>query len=226
MFPAFFCLVATVGFYYLNKWLYRSFPRAWTHPILLTPLALLATLSVFGIPLEEYAADTRALLWFLGPATVAFAVPIYEYRHLIRQLWPALALGTAASVTSAVGSSWWLAQTFHLSPDVVPSLLVRSISTPFALAAAGQFGSNADLVAAFVMATGLTGMLSGELILALVPRCSRWASGASFGAAAHALGTTKARELGEEAGVMASLLMIFSGLAMVLLAPLMGAWLP
>lgn len=220
-----FCLGTTVAFYCLNKWLYRRLPCLCTHPILLTPMALLGMLAVAGVPLDEYTRDTRVLLWLLGPATVAFAVPIYQYRQVIRELWLALSVGTVVSVATAVASSWWLAQAFHLAPEVVRSLLVRSISTPFALAAAGQVGGNADLAAMFVMFTGLAGLLTGELILALMPRRSRWASGASYGAAAHALGTTKARELSEEAGVMASLLMIFSGLAMVLAAPLVGAWL-
>ncbi|WP_254914544.1 LrgB family protein [Pigmentiphaga sp. NML030171] len=219
------CVVATVALYYLNKLLYARHPRLWTHPILLTPLALLALLLATGISLDEYTADTRVLLWFLGPATVAFAVPIYQYRRMIRELWPALAVGTVAGVTAAVASSWWLARAFHLAPEVARSLLVRSVSTPFAMATADRFGGNADLAAMFVVFTGLAGMLTGELILALMPRRSGLASGASYGAAAHALGTAKARELGEEAGVMASLLMIFSGLSMVLLAPVLGAWL-
>jgi len=219
------CVAATVALYYLNKRIYARHPRLWAHPILLTPVALLGLLLAVGIPLDEYTADTRVLLWFLGPATVAFAVPIYRYRRLIRELWPALALGTAVGVTAAVASSWWLARLFHLAPEVAHSLLVRSVSTPFALATAGQIGGNADLAAMFVVFTGLAGMLTGELILALMPKRSGLASGASYGAAAHALGTAKARELGEEAGVMASLLMIFSGLCMVLLAPLLGAWL-
>ncbi|MDX3905690.1 MAG: LrgB family protein [Pigmentiphaga sp.] len=220
-----FCLLATVVVYYLNKGLYARHPRLWTHPILLTPAALLALLLVTGIPLDEYTADTRVLLWFLGPATVAFAVPIYQYRRLIRELWPALALGTAVGMAAGVGSSWALARLFHLAPEVAHSLLVRSISTPFALATADKLGGNADLAAMFVMFTGLVGLLTGEGILALMPRRSGLASGASYGAAAHALGTARARELGEEAGVIASLLMIFSGLAMVLLAPLLGLWL-
>jgi len=111
------CVVATVALYYLNKLLYARYPRLWTHPILLTPIALLALLLATGISLDEYAADTRVLLWFLGPATVAFAVPIYQYRRLIRELWPALAVGTVVGVTAAVASSWWLARAFHLAPE-------------------------------------------------------------------------------------------------------------
>ncbi|VCU72260.1 Inner membrane protein YohK [Pigmentiphaga humi] len=220
-----FCLAATVVLYCLNKVLYARHARIWTHPILLTPAMLAALLLATGISLDEYTADTRLLLWFLGPATVAFAVPIYEYRRLIREQWLALAIGTLAGVAAAVGTSWGLAHLLHLSPEVTNSLLVRSVSTPFALATADTVGGNADLAVMFVVFTGLAGMLMGEIVLAVMPRRSRMASGASYGAAAHALGTVRARELSEEAGVMASLLMIFSGLVMVLVAPALGHWL-
>ena len=58
-----------------------------------------------------------------------------------------------------------------------------------------------------------------------MPRRAKLARGASYGAAAHALGTARARELDEQSGVMASLLMIFSGVTMVMLAPLLGRFL-
>ena len=73
----------------------------------------------------------------------------------------------------------------------------------------------------FVIATGVVGMLFGEIVLALVPLRSRLARGALFGAAAHGVGTAKARELGSEEGVVASLTMMIAGVAMVLLAPLL-----
>ncbi len=74
----------------------------------------------------------------------------------------------------------------------------------------------------FVIATGLCGMLLGELMLALLPLRSRLARGALFGAAAHAVGTAKAREIGGEEGVVSSLTMMIAGVAMVLLAPLLA----
>jgi putative effector of murein hydrolase len=43
-----------------------------------------------------------------------------------------------------------------------------------------------------------------------------------FGAAAHGVGTAKARELGSEEGVIASLTMMIGGVVMVLLAPMLG----
>jgi putative effector of murein hydrolase len=66
-------------------------------------------------------------------------------------------------------------------------------------------------------------MFLGELVLALLPLRTRLARGALFGAAAHAVGTAKAREIGSEEGVIASLTMMIAGVVMVLIAPLIGA---
>jgi putative effector of murein hydrolase len=79
-----------------------------------------------------------------------------------------------------------------------------------------------DLTALFTIATGVCGMLLGELVLALVPLRSRLARGALFGAAAHGVGTAKARELGNEEGVVASLTMMIAGVVMVLIAPMLS----
>jgi putative effector of murein hydrolase len=217
-----FFAVVTLALFYSNKWLYGRFPRFWTQPLLLTPFVLLLLLAFAGIPFEAYQAHTHWLLWFLGPATIAFALPIYQHRALIRDQWLALSAGTLAGVTMAVGSSWLLARAFGLPPALSNDLLVRSVSTPFAMELAQRLGGDPDLTAMLVVATGVAGVVAGEFVLAWLPRHSQVARGASYGATAHAVGTAKAREFGEQLGLMASLLMIFSGLLMVLLVPLLS----
>lgn len=221
MMLAAFCVLLTVALYFANKQLYRRWPRLLFSPVILTPALIVVALVVIGIPFDTYLTDTHWLLWFLGPATVAFAVPIYQHRTLIRDHWLALLAGTVIGVTVAVSTSWGLGQVFELPPEVAHSLLLRSVSTPFALEMATQMGGRADMTAMFVVFTGLAGIITGELILALLPRKSSLSRGASYGATAHALGTVKAREHSEQTGVMASLLMIFSGLMMVALLPLL-----
>jgi len=128
-------------------------------------------------------------------------------------------VGVAVLIMVAVGGSLMLAKLLHLSPELQRSLATRSVSTPFALAVSDKLHAPKDLTALFVIATGVVGMLFGEIVLALVPLRSRLARGALFGAAAHAVGTAKARELGSEEGVVASLTMMIAGVVMVLLAP-------
>ncbi|MDQ7980801.1 LrgB family protein [Paraburkholderia sp. SARCC-3016] len=216
------CLVLTVALYFMSKMLYARVKTMWFTPLVAVPIVLVAIVALAHIPYRVYFQDTRWLMWLLGPATVAFAVPIYEYRDLMKRHWISLAVGVVVGIVVAVGGSLALAKLLHLSPELQRSLMTRSISTPFALAVSDKIHAPKDLTALFVIATGVCGMIFGELVLALLPLRSRLARGALFGAAAHGVGTAKARELGSEEGVVASLTMMIAGVVMVLLAPLLG----
>ncbi len=216
------CFILTVALYFASKSLYARFRSPWLTPLLAVPAVLAALVLLLHIPYPVYFQDTRWLMWLLGPATVAFAVPIYEYRDLIKRHWISLSVGVTVGIIVAVGGSLALAKLLHLSPELQRSLMTRSISTPFALAVSDKIHAPRDLTALFVIATGVCGMLFGELVLGLVPLRTRLARGALFGAAAHGVGTAKARELGREEGVVASLTMMIAGVVMVLLAPALG----
>jgi predicted murein hydrolase (TIGR00659 family) len=212
----------TVVLYLASKALYRHHPRWWLMPMLAVPVILIACLLASHQSFAVYFADTRWLVWMLGPATVAFAVPIYEYRTLIRRHWLALAVGVVVGIAAAVTSSVLLARLFGLSADLQASLAPRSVSTPFAMAVAPRLGGSPDLTAVFVVLTGVFGMLAGELMLALLPLRSRLAKGALFGASSHGAGTAKAMEIGQEEGVVSSLVMMISGVATVFAEPLIA----
>ncbi|TAL93258.1 MAG: LrgB family protein [Paraburkholderia sp.] len=216
------CFVMTVALYFASKYLYARFRSPWLTPLVAVPVVLAVIVLVAHIPYPVYFRDTRWLMWLLGPATVAFAVPIYEYRDLLKRHWISLTVGVTVGIVVAVGGSLVLAKLLHLSPELQRSLMTRSVSTPFALAVSDRIGAPKDLTALFVIATGVCGMLFGEIVLALVPLRTRLARGALFGAAAHGVGTAKARELGSEEGVVASLTMMIAGVVMVLLAPALG----
>ncbi len=94
------------------------------------PTLLVAVVMLFHIPYQDYMAESHWLLWLLGPATVAFAVPVYENRQLIRRHWLSLSVGVVASVVMAVGSTVLLARWLDLSDMLQRSLAMRSITTP------------------------------------------------------------------------------------------------
>lgn len=218
------CSAATLVTYSTARVVHRRFPRAWTAPVLVTPAVLGVGLWLAGVSAMEYYRMTSWLLWFLGPATVAFAVPIYEQREWLRRYPISIAAGVVSGVALGVGSSWLVGHLFRLSPELSKSLLLRSISTPFALAAARTTGASMSLTALVVLLTGFLGMILGEFILMWVRPRSPLARGASWGAAAHLIGTARAHQLDPQTGAISSLIMILAGIVLVLLAPWLG-WL-
>ncbi|VTR56026.1 Inner membrane protein yohK [Serratia fonticola] len=87
------CLVVTLVLYFANKWLYRRRRSLLLMPLVLTPMVLVLLLVVTHISYQSYIGETHWLLWLLGPATIAFAVPVYENLHIIRRHWLSLSVG-------------------------------------------------------------------------------------------------------------------------------------
>ncbi len=172
---------------------------------------------------QNYIGESHWLLWLLGPATIAFAVPVYDNLAIIKRHWMSLSAGVVTATVVAVCSSVWLARLFTLSDEIQRSLAVRSVTTPFALAAAKPLGGQPDLVALFVVVTGVFGMAVGDVLFLRLSIREGMAKGAGFGAASHGAGTARSYELGQQEGVVASLVMMLSGVTMVLIAPLV-AW--
>lgn len=181
-------------------------------------LAILALHSSY----HNYIHGTHWLVMLLGPVTVAFAIPIYEKRALIRRHWPVLLIGMLAGSITAILSSWALATLLGLDQSLRLSLLPRSLTTPFAMQVSGGIGGSPELTAVFVILTGIAGAVMGDLLLARISFASALARGALFGLGAHGAGTARAQQIGETEGTIAGLIMVLVGLLNVLAAPLIG----
>ncbi|WP_111891508.1 LrgB family protein [Acinetobacter sp. MB5] len=213
------CLVWTLVAYVISKKIYSRYPKLWLSPAILVPVLTIVLMMIFGISYQTYQQDTQWIVNLLGPATVAFAVPIYRYRAMIRQHLGVLSLAVVVGMTVGVVSAYQLAELFKFSPEVTHSLMARSISTPFAIALAENIHGSAALVSLFTMITGLFGMVCGDFVLALTRIRSNIANGAAFGNGAHGFGTVRARQRDSEEGVIASLTMVIAGILMVLVGP-------
>lgn len=213
----------TVGLYWASQWVYGRRRVWWAAPAITAPMVLLGLGLAFHIPYRQYIGGAGWLVTLFAPATVAFAVPIYEQRRLIRRHWPLLLAGAVAGSLVAIFSSWLLARWLGLDESVRLSLLPRSLSTPFAIQVSDKIGGTPSLTAVFVLATGIFGAAVGESVLAFLPLRSVLARGALFGMGAHAFGTAKAQQISEEIGAVSGLVMVFVGLLNVFAAPLL-AW--
>ncbi len=212
----------TLIVFWAARRVHARWPRPWLAPLLVTPLVLGLAIVAADVSYGEYFAGTQWLVWMLGPATVAFAVPIYEQRALVRAHWPELAAAMVVGSVTAVLTSWGLAWLVGLDEPLRTSLLPRSISTPFAMEVSGRIGGVPSLTAVFVVATGLLGAAIGDLLLACTRSSSPLTRGAMFGVGAHAIGTARALQIGHSEGAIAGLVMVLTGLLNMMAAPLLA----
>ncbi|SBV96103.1 LrgB family protein [uncultured Alphaproteobacteria bacterium] len=212
--------LATIAAYLVARALHRRVNHWALSPLIVAPAILVAAALAAKVGYDPYIAGTHWLMLALGPATVAFALPIYEHRATIRRLWPVLLVGVVVGSGIAMLSAWGLAAAFDLSESLRLSLLPRSMSMPFALIVAEDVGGVPDLTAVFVVLTAVVGVAVGEILLKWLPLTSALARGSLFGMGAHGAGVAKATEIGGEEGSIAGLVMVLSGVVNVLAAPL------
>jgi len=161
------CLIWTLLAYIVAKRVYQKHPQLWLSPAISVPVLTILLMAIFGISYQTYAQDTQWIVNLLGPATVAFAVPIYRYRDTIRKNLGVLSIAIVVGMSVGVMSAYEMAKLFHFSPEVTNSLMARSISTPFAMILAEDIHGSAALVSLFTVITGLVGMICGDAILAI-----------------------------------------------------------
>ena len=213
------CFVGTLLAYILVKRVHRKLPYLVFSPAILVPVMIIAILLGSHTTYETYMADSQWIVWMLGPATVAFAIPIYEYRKVIQEHVLSISMGVFLGMFAGMLSAFYLAKFFHFDHSTTYSLMARSISTPFAMELAGHIGGSVELVILFTIITGLIGMCFGDVILKIIHLKSHFAMGASLGNAAHGFGTSKAYMRDQQEGVIASLTMVLAGIFMVILGP-------
>lgn len=214
-----FWSVVTIGGYLVARAVARRWRRWWTSPLLLTPVMVGLVAVSLHAGYAEYIRGTHWLVLMMGPATVAFAIPIYEQRAVIRRHWPVLVLGVLVGSSIAMVAAFFMASWLGLSASVQLSLMPRSTSTPFAMAVSDDIGGLPNLTAVFVILTGVCGAALGEAMLKVMPLRSSLARGALFGMGAHAAGVAKAHQIGGEEGSIAGLVMVLAGLFNVMMAP-------
>ena len=212
-------LAATVALYAAAAALHRRAPVALLSPLLTAPAALAAALLAGRVPYRAYMGGGRWLADLLGPTTVAFAVPLWRSRDLLRRHARELSAGLLAGCAVAVGSSVELARMAGLDGLLVASLAPRSITTPLAMEVATRLGGSPALAAVFVIATALVGLVLGDLGIRHLPLRSPLARGALLGMGAHGAGTAQALALGPVEGAIAGLTMISAGLLVIAAVP-------
>ncbi len=214
----FFGAVISVLAYWLGTVIQKKWKYAIFNPMLIAIVVIILVLTLMGIEYDVYNKGAEYVTYFLTPATVCFAVPLYEQYERLKKNWRAILAGTLAGVLSSLASILLLSMLFGLAHEQYVSLLPKSITTAIGIALSGELGGIPTLTVAAIMVTGIFGNICARSLCRLFRIREPAAVGLAIGAAAHAIGTVRAREIGEEEGAISSLSIVVCGLLTVLAA--------
>ncbi len=221
-----FGITITLAAYTLARAIYLKFSISFLHPVITGSAFIIIFLFLTGISLENYQRGGTIISFMLIPATVSLAVPLYRQFHILKRHAVILITGIFAGSVTSIFSVILLSKVFGLPEELMLSLVPKSVTTPIAVEISAGIGGLPSITALSVIITGILGAIIGPGLLGILKIRNATSRGIAMGTAAHAIGTSRALELGETEGAMSSLAIGMAGLVTVLIAPLIISILP
>lgn len=216
----------TVAVFLIGQYIYRISGHSPLLPPILSAVTLLvALLLLTNTPYPVYMQGGELLHIMLGPVIVMLAVPFYQYVHTMRRQWPRILLAISAGSATTIGVAALLADWWIGIDSISRTIATKSITTPVAVAISEQTGGLAALASAFVIVTGIFGALMAPAILRWIKRDDAATVGLTLGVCAHAIGTSRAMELGQQQAAYAALAMTLTATLHAVFLPLLLPWL-
>lgn len=188
------------------------------NPLLIGIVLTAGVLLLFHIPYESYNQGGELINLFLSPATACLAVAIYGKRQILKENWLPILVGCAAGSAASMGSILLLCRLFGLDEAITASLLPKSVTTPIAISVSQAHGGIGSITVVAVLITGIFGSIAAPLLIKLFRVKDPMAAGLAIGACSHAVGTSRALELGETEGAMSGLAIGVCGIVTVVLS--------
>lgn len=211
-----FSIAFTVLCYAVALALHRRW--RWVPPIVAACVPIVALLLAAHISYTEYNRGGYLLTWWLGPATVALAIPMYRNGRRLQRSLPRLLLvvsaGAVVGMSTAGGTAWLLGAPISVVMSAVP----KSVTTPIAVEVARELGGIPQITVALVILAGVLGATFGTPILALFRVREDRSVGVAIGSASHGIGTASLVRRSELQAAVSSWAMAASGVVTSLLA--------
>ena len=210
-------VLLTLAAFALGALINRITGKAIFNPLLLGSIFVIIFLSVCKIPYADYKASAAPVNYLLLPATVA--IPLYEKWDLLRENAAAIIAGISVGTLVSLGSALALALALDLTQEQYATLLPKSVTTAISMDVAAELGGIAALTGAIVILTGIAGSLLAETVCKVFHITDPIAKGVGIGTSAHAVGTSKALQMGEVEGAMSGLSIAVAGVLTAVLCP-------
>ncbi len=158
-----------------------------------------------------YAAGGDWISVWLGPATVALAVPLTKQLQQLKRIWKGALLGIVAGTGMSLASTWLFFWLLGGDQALFTSLLTKSVTTPISVELTASIGGMPALAAFFTALTGVLGSLMARPLLKAAGITDDWAIGLAVGTSAHAIGTASLHRDSELQAAASTLAMIVAG---------------
>jgi putative effector of murein hydrolase len=205
----------TAGLYWLCSIVQRKLRIALFHPLL---LAVVAGVTLFSLLpprwFDLYLEGVGPMVWLIGPATAALALPFYRHRAIVAAHPRATVLAILGGVASTLTVVWGLGELLGTPSVLLRAASLKSVTLPVALGLTEVMKTQPGLTTVCVFTAGLVGSAVGPAMLSRIGVRSPVARGLALGTLSHAIGTARALEEDPLAGAAGVAALTLSALLM------------
>lgn len=214
-------VVLTLLAYQAGLWLRdRTGGHPLAQPVLVAVLLVGGLLLWADVEHATYARGGDLIGFWLGPATVALALPLHRQMSRLRPVLVPLAVAVPLGAAVSAASAYLLVRALGGGETLALTMAPKAATTPVSIALAEQVGGIPALTAVVTVLAGVFGAVVGPGVLTLARVRDRRARGLALGAVSHGIGTSRALAEDETEGAFAGLSMGLTALATSLLLPL------
>ncbi|EHR35781.1 LrgB family protein [Helcococcus kunzii] len=215
-----FGIVITLVMYIIALWINKKTKIAALNPLLVSTIFVIIFLLITKIKYEDYNIGGQYITFLIAPSTVALVVNLYKNIDLLKKNLIPIFVGIFAGVITSVLSVFALSKLLGVNKEMLSSLIPKSLTTAIGVAISQEFGGIEVITVFAIIITGIVGAVISPFVFKIFNIKTRVAKGIGLGTAAHAIGTSKAIEMGEVEGGMSGLSIALAGFISVILIPL------
>lgn len=208
----FFGIVLSILTFEIGVWIQKKLKAPVANPLLIAIALIIAVLNAFHISFDDFNAGGQVISLFLAPATAVLALSVYSQLDVLKKHFFPIFAGCLAGSAASMGSAVLLCKAFGLDKALTVSMMPKSVTTPIAMGISEKHGGIVSVTVAAVVITGVLGAVFAPALIKLFRVRDPIAAGVAIGTSSHAVGTTKALELGEIEGAMSSIAIGVAGI--------------
>ncbi|WP_126326791.1 LrgB family protein [Neisseria canis] len=191
------------------------------NPVLLSTTAIILYLTALNIDYSTYHEAAEFIDFWLKPAVVGLAVPLYNNWEKIRKQWLPIVISQGAGSITGIVSAVYIAKLMGADREVTLSLAAKSVTNPIAIEITKTIGGIPAITAAMVIVAGMLGQMAGYRMMSASTVTKPMSQGMSMGSASHAMGIAISMERSKKYAAYASLGLIFNGVLTAIFVPIL-----
>lgn len=211
----FFGMFISVFAYEIGLLIKKKWKLAILNPLLLSIIMVILFLQLVDMDYESYNNSAKYVSYLLTPVTVCLAIPLYRQLAQLKRNYKAILIGIISGILTSMGTVLALSWLMGLDHELYVTLLPKSITTAIAMGVSQELGGIVNITVASIVITGILGGVISDIVFKVFRITEPVARGLALGNAAHAMGTSRAMELGETEGAISSLAIAVAGLITV-----------